>query len=62
MEQRRLSEDTSVAIRMRSRSGQIHARHRSDRHSLGRTTSDTTPDEVNLTVGEIRDLSNNPTV
>ena len=55
IEQHRLNENISVAIRMRSFSGSAHTRGRSVR----RQPSDDTSHEC-LTAGELRDMSNNP--
>ena len=54
LEQRRLNENISVAIRMRSFSGNAHTR------GVRRQSSDDASHEEQLTAGDLRDLSNNP--
>ena len=53
-EQRRLNENISVAIHMRSFSGNAHTR------GVRRQSSDDASHEEQLTAGDLRDLSNNP--
>ena len=54
LEQRRLNENISVAIRMRSFSGNAHTR------GVHRQSSGDASHEEQLTAGDLRDLSNNP--
>ena len=54
LEQRRLNENISVAIRMRSFSGNAHTR------GVRRQSSGDASHEEQLTAGDLRDLSNNP--
>ena len=56
LEQRRLNENISVAIRMRSSSGNARVRNR----STCRQSSDDASHEEQLTAGALRDMSNNP--
>ena len=57
LEQRRLNENISVAIRMRSSSGSARVRNRS---VCRQCTSSDASDEEQLTAGALRDMSNNP--
>ena len=57
LEQRRLNENISVAIRMRSSSGSARVRNRS---VCRQSTSSDASDEEQLTAGALRDMSNNP--
>ena len=56
LEQCRLNENISVAIRMRSSSGNARVRNR----STCRQSSDDVSHEEQLTAGALRDMSNNP--
>ena len=56
LEQHRLNENISVAIRMRSSSGNAHVRN----HSTYRQSSDDASHEEQLTSGALGDMSNNP--
>ena len=57
LEQRRLNENISVAIRMRSSTGSARVRNRS---VCRQSTSNDASDEGQLTAGALRDMSNNP--
>ena len=57
LEQRRLNENISVAIQMRSSSGSARVRNRS---VCRQSTSSDASDEEQLTAGALRDMSNNP--
>ena len=57
LEQRRLNENISVAIRMRSCSGNTRTSSRSVRRQ---SSDDASHEEQQLTAGDLRDMSNNP--
>ena len=57
LEQRRLNENISVAIRMRSSSGSAHMQNRS---VFRQSSDDTSHEDQHLTAGDLRDLSRNP--
>ena len=57
LEQRRLNENISVAIRMRSCSGNTRTSSRSVRRQ---SSDDASREEQQLTAGDLRDMSNNP--
>ena len=57
LEQRRLNENISVAIRLRSCSGNTRTSSRSVRRQ---SSDDASREEQQLTAGDLRDMSNNP--
>ena len=57
LEQRRLNENISVAIQMRSSSGSAHMRNRS---VFRQSSDDTSHEDQHLTADDLRDLSRNP--